>query len=187
MIFDGYDELTYQQRRVNFIFLDVIRGEVLPDCAVLVTSRPYASNYLHQLESINRHVEVLGFKEEQIYPCVEKCLPDSASAKALIQQLEEREDILSLCYIPLNCMIMVHVYKQKKTLSTTMTELMHQFIIDTVTRGVKYIKFVIFVALYKGRYSDQALARTKQSNGDLDKNVLLRLNAWHTRLRYRHT
>jgi Ran GTPase-activating protein (RanGAP) involved in mRNA processing and transport len=140
MIFDGYDELSFQQRRVNSIFLDIIRGEVLPDCAILVTSRPYASSYLHELESINRHVEVLGFKKEQIYACVEKCLPDSASAKELTQQLEEREDILSLCYIPLNCMIMIHVYKQKKTLTTTMTELMHQFIIDTVTRSVKYIE-----------------------------------------------
>ena len=140
MIFDGYDELSYQQRSVNSIFLDVIRGEVLPECAVLVTSRPYASRYLHEFKSINRHVEVLGFKKEQIYACVKKCLPDSASAKELTQQLEEREDILSLCYIPLNCMIMIHVYKQKKTLTTTMTELMSQFIIDTVTRGVKYKK-----------------------------------------------
>ena len=140
MIFDGYDELSYQQRRVNSIFLDIIRGEVLPECAVLVTSRPYASSYLHELKSINRHVEVLGFKKEQIYACVKKCLPDSDSAKELTQQLEEREDILSLCYIPLNCMIMIHVYNQKKTLATTMTELMSQFIIDTVTRGVKYIE-----------------------------------------------
>lgn len=140
IIFDGYDELSYQQRRVNSIYLDIIRGEKLPDCAVLVTSRPYASGYLHELESINRHVEVIGFKKEQIYACVGKCLPDSAGAKELTHQLEEREDILSLCYIPLNCMIMIHVYKQKKTLTTTMTELMHQFIIDTVTRGVKYIK-----------------------------------------------
>ena len=138
MIFDGYDELSHQQRRVNSIFLDIIHGEVLPECAVLVTSRPYASRYLHELKSINRHVEVLGFKKEQIYACIKKCLPDSASAKQLTQQLEEREDILSLCYIPLNCMIMIHVYKQKKTLTTTMTELMSQFIIDTVTRGVKY-------------------------------------------------
>jgi hypothetical protein len=139
MIFDGYDELSYQQRRVNSIYLDVIRGEVLPDCAVLITSRPYASSYLHELESINRHVEVLGFKKEQIYACVEKCFPDGASAKELTQQLEEREDILSLCYIPLNCLIMIHVYKQKKTLTTTITELLSQFIIDTVTRGIKYI------------------------------------------------
>ena len=138
MIFDGYDELSHQQRKVNSIFLDIIRGEVLPECAVLVTSRPYASGYLHELKSINRHVEVLGFKREQIYACVKKCLPDSASAKELTQQLEEREDILSLCYIPLNCMIMIHVYKQKNTLTTTMTELMSQFIIDTVIRGVKY-------------------------------------------------
>ena len=139
MIFDGYDELSYQQRRINSIFLDIIRGDVLPDCAVLVTSRPYASNYLHQLDSINRHIEVIGFKKEQIYACIEKNLSDRDSAKALVQQLKEREDISSLCYIPLNCMIMIHVYEQKKALSKTMTEILHQFIIDSVTRDVKYV------------------------------------------------
>ena len=139
LIFDGYDELSFRQRECQSIFLDIIRGEVLPKCAVIVTSRPYASKYLHGLKSINRHVEVLGFKKEQIHTCIQRNLSDSSNAEALIKQLEEREDILSLCYIPLNCLIMIHVYDKKKALSTTMTKLFHEFIIDSVTREVKYV------------------------------------------------
>lgn len=138
LIFDGYDELSYEERECNSIFLDIIHGDVLPKCAVLVTSRPYASGYLHQLESINCHAEIVGFKKEQVYSCIQQNIQDSSSADRLIKQLEEREDILSLCYIPLNCMIMMHVYELKGTLSTTMTELFTQFILDSVTRDIKY-------------------------------------------------
>ena len=136
-IFDGYDELTSEQRECESIYLEIIRGDMLPKAAVLVTSRPYASNYLHQLKTINRHVELVGFKKEQVYACVQKNISDSSNANNLMKQLEEREDILSLCYIPLNCMIMINVYEQKGTLSTTMTALFHQFITDSVQRDVR--------------------------------------------------
>ena len=141
-IFDGYDELTYEQREETSIFLKVIRGDVLPNCAVVVTSRPYASSSLHQMKSINRHIEVLGFKTEQIYTCVRQNLEDKDIASKLIGQLKEREDIASLCYIPLNCVIMIYIYRKSKTqaLPTTMTELFCQFVCESVKREVHFAK-----------------------------------------------
>ena len=121
LIFDGYDELPYEQREQESIFLNIIRGDALPKCALLVTSRQYASGYLHDLKSLNRHVEVVGFKKTQIYACIRNSLSstnDTEMANKLIDLLEEREDILSLCYIPFNCMIVLHVYKDMKILST---------------------------------------------------------------------
>ena len=140
MIFDGYDELTYEQRENDSIFLDIICGRQLPNCAVLVTSRPYASNTLKQLSTINRHVEVVGFSKEQIYACIRKNITDQSSVSKLIALLEEREDITSLCYIPLNCVIMIHIYKQNKVLPTTMTKLFAKFILDSVTREIKIVR-----------------------------------------------
>ena len=139
LIFDGYDELPYEQREQKSIFLDIIHGDMLPKCALVVTSRPYASGYLQELHSINRHVEVVGFKKPQIYTCIRSSFSnaDSEVANKLISQLEEREDILSLCYIPLNCMIMLHVYKEIKTLFTTMTGLFKHFVFETVKREIK--------------------------------------------------
>ena len=136
LIFDGFDELSYEQRVEESLFLDVIYGDKLPECALIVTSRPYASEKLKRHPNINRHVEVLGFKKEQIYTCIRKNISNQSSAKELINELERREDIASLCYIPLNCVIMVYVYEKEKALPTTMTELLRKFIFESVKRDV---------------------------------------------------
>ena len=136
VIFDGFDELSYEQRVEESLFLDVIYGDKLPECALIVTSRPYASEKLKRHPNINRHVEVLGFKKEQIYTCIRKNISNQSSAKELINELERREDIASLCYIPLNCVIMVYVYEKEKALPTTMTELLRKFIFESVKRDV---------------------------------------------------
>ena len=69
IIFDGFDELSFQER--NFLqqslVLDIIKGEMLHRCSVMITSRPYASQPLRSLSRVNRHIEVLGFTEEQIH------------------------------------------------------------------------------------------------------------------------
>ena len=109
LIVDGYDELSYEDRTQNSLILDILRRRKFHKCSVLVTSRPYASDYLQQLESINRHVEVLGFTEEQIEHCIMENIPDIAKATELVQTLKERQDIVSLCYIPFNfCSLCVH-------------------------------------------------------------------------------
>jgi len=70
LIFDGFDELSEEERVDGSLFLDIIKGEVLSQCSVLVTSRSYASENLQRLHSVVHHVEVLGFTEQQIYGCV---------------------------------------------------------------------------------------------------------------------
>ena len=124
LILDGYDELSNEERTQKSFFLDLVRGSKFPKCSVLVTSRPYASDYLQQLQSINRHVEVLGFTEEQIEQCIIKNTPDKTKATELLQMLKERQDLISLCYIPLNCAIVLYVYeKEQSTLPHSLTKL----------------------------------------------------------------
>ena len=130
LIVDGYDELSCEDRKLNSLFLNVIEGDQFPKCSVLVTSRPYASSRLQQLQSINRHVEVLGFTEEQIGHCimVHKNIPEKCKIE-LVQTLRERQDIASLCYIPLNCAIVLYVYeKEQCILPHTLTKLYEIFI-----------------------------------------------------------
>ena len=55
LIFDGFDELSEEERMDRSLFLDIIKGEVLLRCSVLVTSRPYASENLQCLHSVVRH------------------------------------------------------------------------------------------------------------------------------------
>ena len=47
LLFEGYDELPEKLRTENSVFLDVITGRELPAATVLITSRPWASWFLH--------------------------------------------------------------------------------------------------------------------------------------------
>ena len=137
LICDGFDELSLKERTEHSLFLDIIRGKVLPQCSVIVTSRPYASLKL-QVESFTHHVEVVGFTEKQIKKCIRRNIPDSVKAKELIDQLKQRLDILSLCYTPLNCAIILYVYRQSEyVLPTTLTQLYTLYILHTLKRSAE--------------------------------------------------
>ena len=71
-IFDGFDELSYEQRKLigNMLIVRLIKGDTFSRSSVIVTSRPYASKSLRDFQRVNRHVEVLGFTERQISDCV---------------------------------------------------------------------------------------------------------------------
>ena len=140
LILDGYDELRNEDRTQKSLFLDIIRGNKFPKCSLLVTSRPYASDYLQQLQSINRHVEVLGFTEEQIEHCIIDNIPDKTKATELVQTLKERQDIVSLCYIPLNCAIVLYVYEREQcTFPHSMTQPYEIFILNSLKRHARVI------------------------------------------------
>ena len=138
LVCDGFDELSKKERTQNSLFLDIIRGKVLPNCSVIVSSRPYASQMLQQMKSITHHVEIVGFTEKQIKECIRQNITDRPKADELIEQLKQRLDILSLCYTPLNAAIALYVYKQEKhTLPTTLTQLYTLYILHSLKRSVK--------------------------------------------------
>ena len=63
-------------------------------------------------------------------------------AEKLIQDLEVRSDVQSLCYIPLVCSIVILVYrKENGQLPTTLTQLYDNFILQTIRRYVKKTQF----------------------------------------------
>ena len=135
LVCDGFEELSKQGRT---LFLDIIRGKVLPNCSVIVTSRPYASQMLQQMSRITHHVEIVGFTKEQIKECIRRNITDKPKAEELIKQLKQRLDVLSLCYTPLNAAIAIYVYKQgDHTLPTTLTQLYILYVLHSLKRSVK--------------------------------------------------
>ena len=75
------------------------------------------------------------FTEEQIEDCIVQNIPDKTKAVELVQMLKERQDITSLCYIPLNCAIVLYVYKMEQcTLPNTLTKLYEIFILNSIKR-----------------------------------------------------
>ena len=142
IIFDGWDELSVELRQSSLV-TRIICKELLVKCSVIVTSRSYASSSLLDLNSINRHVEVMGFTVQEIKNVVHGTLEKALLlAEKLIQDLEVRGDVQSLCYIPLVCSIVILVYrKENGQLPTTLTRLYENFILQTIRRYVKKTQF----------------------------------------------
>uniref|UniRef100_A0A1X7SV55 NACHT domain-containing protein n=1 Tax=Amphimedon queenslandica TaxID=400682 RepID=A0A1X7SV55_AMPQE len=159
IIFDGWDELS-EQLRQSSLAASIICKDELDQCSVIVTSRSYASSSLLKMDTLSRHVQVIGFSEEEISTVIEQALQkdtnvapalmnekkdesftltqsnkDFPSAKKLINELKVRSDVRSLCYIPLVCSMVILVYcKKEGHLPTTLTQLYENFILQTVRR-----------------------------------------------------
>ena len=168
IIFDGWDELR-EQLRQSSLAARIICKEKLDQCSVIVTSRSYASSSLLEIMSnLSRHVQVIGFSEEEISTVIIQTLQkntklaqelidkkreddenrkpftttqsskDSQLAVKLINDLKVRNDVQSLCYVPLVCSMVILVYcKEGGHLPTTLTQLYENFILQTIKRHVK--------------------------------------------------
>ena len=141
-IFDGYDEAHESCKTERSLLSRVIFKSTLHNSSVLITSRPYASGYLKiNLVKDRRHVEVLGFSKEQIKMCIQQNIPSSYPANKLLTLLKDRLDIVSLCYIPLNCKIVLFVYKHLNfELPKTLTKLYEIFILHTIKHHAEKIE-----------------------------------------------
>ena len=168
IIFDGWDELS-EQLRQSSLAASIICKEKLDQCSVIVTSRSYASSSLLKMDTLSRHVQVIGFSEEEISTVIIQTLQkdrklaqelidentnswnqyqphftttqrikDSQLAVKLINDLKVRNDVQSLCYVPLVCSMVILVYcKEGGHLPTTLTQLYENFILQTIRRHVE--------------------------------------------------
>ena len=134
LIFDGWDEIDRKER--SFV-LDIIQRKQLHSCSIMITSRTYASANLLKITNI-RHVEVLGFEKKEILSYIRKNLIDKTKAELLITDLKIRKDVLSMCYIPFVCSMLLTVYRQcGYVLPHTLTKLYREFIRHSVNQSKK--------------------------------------------------
>ena len=172
IIFDGWDELS-EQLRQSSLAASIIHRKQLDQCSIIVTSRSYASSSLLKMKTLSRHVQVIGFSEEEISTVIIQTLQkdtklaqelidkrkeddikfmlydksnftttqsskDSQLAVKLINDLKVRNDVQSLCYVPLVCSMVILVYcKEGGHLPTTLTQLYENFILQTIRRHVE--------------------------------------------------
>ena len=139
IIADGWDELDQENRSDSSFLYTFLFGNNFPFLSILLTSRPSASADLHDLPTIDRLVEVVGFSEENVKQYIEsefeKC-PERASS--LIEQLENNPVIQSVCSVPLNCAIICHLWHTFESgLPTTLTELYAHIVLNVILRNIK--------------------------------------------------
>ena len=136
IILEGFDELAFNCRQSDPFLLCLIKEcTVLEEATILITSRPHACEEI----DAGRRVEVVGFGNDEIREFVEKCFPqDVQSVQEFLRQLNEYPQLHSLCYIPMNLVMIVDVFQcSEKKLPSTLTELYQVFIVMTLKRQVK--------------------------------------------------
>ena len=128
IILEGFDELPDHCRKDESFFFQLIAGKLLPLATVLVTSRPWATEWIRKNygNRIYQHIEILGFTSQQITEYIERTVPQDKLSD-LKAYLEKHPQIRSGMYIPLNSAIVVTVYQESQesgcALPTTLTEL----------------------------------------------------------------
>ena len=136
IILEGFDELAIDRRQSDPFLLRLIKEyTVLEEATILITSRPHACEEI----DAGRRVEVVGFGNDEIREFVEKSfLQDVQSVREFLRQLNEYPQLHSLCYIPMNLVMIVDIFQcSEKKLPSTLTELYQVFIVMTLKRQVK--------------------------------------------------
>ena len=113
---EGYDELTEDQRTESSVLNRLLTGDCLPKASIMVTSRPLTSDSLcHQFfESVDQHVEIFGFTDEDIKSYVRKaCVKLPNVLQDLMSYISSNPFVSSIMYIPLQCSILVALYVEK--------------------------------------------------------------------------
>ena len=139
IIADGWDELSEDNQLETSFLYDLLFGDVLPFSSVILTLRPSASAPLHNLPSVDRLIEVVGFNTENIKQYIVsefEQFPEKASS--LIEQLENNPVFQSVCSVPLNCAIVCNLwYTLDQDLPRTLTELYTQIVLNIILRNIK--------------------------------------------------
>ena len=144
IILDGYDEMSEEHRRNSFI-ADIINRIVLPECVLVITSRPTVSARLQT--KADCRVEILGFTERDRLNYIEHALKENDDKiKEVKLYLQSHSTINALCYIPLNMTILLSLFYEQtpsqvkvNNLPDTQTEMYEKFIKITITRFLQKV------------------------------------------------
>ena len=124
IFFDGLDEFLDRSSVANerssckdgekpmllsAMFYNIVEGNLLPGASVLTTTRPTAVSDVTDLP-FGKTVEILGFTSQQVEEYVENFAKDAPedvpdAGKKIWEHIKTNMNIFSLCYIPVNCLI----------------------------------------------------------------------------------
>ena len=131
IILDGFDEYSKQ----NFIVSDLddqhpnsakekmpvaalcaklIKGKILKDSVVMITSRPDESDQMtvNGKVAFDRYVEITGFSEEQVKNYIEKYFRENEVMKnAVMDHITKNENLVSFAHIPVLCFLMCSYFE----------------------------------------------------------------------------
>ena len=137
IILEGLDEMAADRQKSDRFFIRLVRDcGVLEKSTILMTSRPHACDELNT----DRNVEVIGFGVEQVEEFIKRSfLNDEQSVSELLQQLNDYPHIKSLCYVPLNLVMITDIFRcsPNNKLPSKLTELYKLFLVMMLERDSK--------------------------------------------------
>ena len=150
LVLDGFDELDERMKRCQLLKnLLSTKSNYLPDCDILITSRPVTCpDLLDLMQPLHRHIEILGFSEDRIASFIRsyfKCTcqpPPSQSAPSqmsservceaekLLSRLTQLPQVKGMCRTPVVLKIVCEVCQivGADDLPATMTGIYEAFI-----------------------------------------------------------
>ena len=123
IIIDGYDEYSKQdyiareleeryqntakeKMPVAALCTKLIKGKLLRDSVVMITSRPEESDKMGGI-SFDRYVEIAGFSPEQVQEFIKKYFRENNTMKnAVLDHVMKNENLVSFAHIPMLCFLM---------------------------------------------------------------------------------
>ena len=150
LVLDGFDELDARMRRCKLL-KELLSTEsiYLPDCDILVTSRPVTCpDLLGLMQPLHRHIEILGFSEDRIasfirsyFTCTFQPPPSQPApspmsaeggceAEKLLSRLAQLPQVKGMCRTPVVLKIVCEVCQilGADDLPATMTGIYEAFI-----------------------------------------------------------
>ena len=123
IFFDGLDEFLdrssvvkpakckdlEKEMPLSALFYNIVEGNFLPGATILTTTRPSAVDEVTDVP-FDKTIEILGFAFKQVKEYVEKFAKDTVedvenAGKKIWEHIKTNLNMFSLCYIPVNCLI----------------------------------------------------------------------------------
>ena len=104
--------------------------------ALVITSRPIATGQLQRYTSTR--IEIAGFVQSEVKRYFTEAIKEPQMVQKLIDQLKERPIIESSCYLPLNTVIIAHIFlAQNHTLPTTLHGVFTSLVLCCIIRHME--------------------------------------------------
>ncbi|XP_031434454.1 NACHT, LRR and PYD domains-containing protein 1 homolog [Clupea harengus] len=128
-LIDGFDELKFSFEKTSTVPLKdpfreapveatlsaLLKGLLLPECFLLVTTRSTASDKLSKLLSgSQRFTDILGFTEEGVNKYFQKFFKEELLAKKAFDCVRTNETLYTACFIPVICWIICTVFREQE-------------------------------------------------------------------------
>ena len=102
---------------------------------MILSSHPAATQAFRQIAT--QWIEVVGFMKKQVIKYIQTYYEhDKEKCLQLEQHLNNHTNVLNLCYLPIYCAMLVHLYEQESLLPETETEFYRYFTLSSIFRTI---------------------------------------------------